>query len=91
MPRLHEKYGVVRFGLFGSLAQGTAKMTSDIDLLVEFDKPIGWRFIDLADELEKTLGGKVDVATFAAWKASLSNPRRRVIAQDVERSLIYVQ
>ncbi len=91
LPRLREKYGVVKFGLYGSFAKGKAKRTSDVDLLVEFEKPIGWEFVDLADELEKALGRKVDVATFSAWKRTFDNPRRRSIAEDVERTLIYVQ
>ena len=91
LPRLREKYGVVKFGLFGSFVKGTARKTSDVDLLVEFEKPIGWKFIDLADELENALGRKVDIATFAAWKRTFANPRRRTIAEDVERTLIYVQ
>jgi len=91
LPRLHEKYGVVRFGLFGSYVKGTAMRTSDVDLLVEFEKPIGWKFVELADELEKALGRKVDVATFSAWKRTFDNPRRRSIAEDVERTLVYVQ
>ena len=36
---------------------------SDIDLLVRFAKPIGWAFYGIADELEKALGRKVDLAT----------------------------
>lgn len=49
--------------LFGSFARGEADETSDIDLLVRFSKPIGWAFYGIADELEKVLGRKVDLAT----------------------------
>lgn len=49
--------------LFGSFARGEADETSDIDLLVRFSKPIGWAFYGVADELEKVLGRKVDLAT----------------------------
>ena len=49
--------------LFGSFARGEATETSDIDLLVRFSKPIGWAFYGIADELEKVLGRKVDLAT----------------------------
>lgn len=91
MPHLHEKYGVTGFRFFGSFVKGTAKKSSDVDLLVEFEKPLGLQFVALAIELEKTLGRKVDVATFSAWRRSLSNPRRRSIAEDIERTLVYVQ
>jgi uncharacterized protein len=49
--------------LFGSYARGGATETSDIDLLVRLSKPIGWAFYGIADELEDTLGKKVDLAT----------------------------
>lgn len=49
--------------LFGSFARGEADETSDIDLLVRFSKPIGWKFYGIAEDLEDALGKKVDLAT----------------------------
>lgn len=49
--------------LFGSFARGEADETSDIDLLVRFSKPIGWRFFGIAEDLQEALGKKVDLAT----------------------------
>ncbi len=49
--------------LFGSFARGEANEESDVDLLVKFSKPIGWAFYGIAEELEKALGRKVDLAT----------------------------
>ncbi|MBS1792302.1 MAG: nucleotidyltransferase family protein [Acidobacteria bacterium] len=49
--------------LFGSFARGEANEDSDIDLLVRFSKPIGWAFYGIAEDLEKALGRKVDLAT----------------------------
>lgn len=49
--------------LFGSFARGEADKDSDIDLLVRFSKPIGWAFYGIAEELERVLGRKVDLAT----------------------------
>ncbi len=49
--------------MFGSFARGDAKPESDLDLLVRFSKPIGWKFYGIADELEASLGRKVDLAT----------------------------
>ena len=34
---------------------------SDIDIIVEFDRPIGWELVDLADYLESCLHHKVDL------------------------------
>ncbi len=49
--------------LFGSFARGEADENSDIDLLVRFSKPIGWKFYGIAEDLENALGRKVDLAT----------------------------
>lgn len=49
--------------LFGSFARGEATETSDIDLLVRFSKPVGWKFYGIAEDLEDALGRKVDLAT----------------------------
>lgn len=49
--------------LFGSYARGEAQENSDIDLLVKFSKPIGWKFYGIAEDLENLLGRKVDLAT----------------------------
>ena len=43
-PYLVSEYGVKRIGLFGSYAKDTPTETSDIDLVVEFGHPIGFRF-----------------------------------------------
>ena len=49
--------------LFGSFARGDAENDSDIDLLVRFSKPIGWKFYRIAEDLEESLGRRVDLAT----------------------------
>jgi predicted nucleotidyltransferase len=86
LPYLTEHFGVKRIGLFGSFARGTARSDSDVDILVEFDKPIGLRFMEFADYLEQVLGRKVDVLT----PAGLLSIRVRRIAQEIEESVVYV-
>ena len=49
--------------VFGSFARGEADENSDIDLLVRFSKPIGWKFYGIAEDLQEILGKKVDLAT----------------------------
>ncbi len=49
--------------LFGSFARGEATEESDIDLLVRFSKPTGWKFYGIAEDLQDILGKKVDLAT----------------------------
>ncbi len=61
---LADKYAVRSLAIFGSYARGQQQATSDVDLLVDFDKPIGgFAFIELADHLEELLGMKVDLLT----------------------------
>lgn len=52
---LRSEYGVSRIGLFGSVASGTAKESSDVDIVLEFERPVGFRFVELADYLESPL------------------------------------
>jgi predicted nucleotidyltransferase len=58
-----ERNNIEFCALFGSFARGEATEESDVDLLVRFSKPIGWAFYGLADEFEKILGRRVDLAT----------------------------
>ena len=48
--RLTEKYGLSFMAIFGSYGRGQQTESSDIDILVDFQKPIGVEFIDLANE-----------------------------------------
>ena len=63
---LHEKHHVRSIGIFGSYVRGDQTPTSDVDILVEVDKPIGWEIVDLHEDLEKMLGMKVDLVTKGA-------------------------
>ena len=60
---LHQR-GVKSLAVFGSLARGDATPTSDIDVLVEFDRPVGlFEFIRLKLYLEELTGRRVDLVT----------------------------
>lgn len=59
---LREKYKIKEIGIFGSYVRGEAKRTSDVDILVEFEKtPSLLKFIELENYLSDTLGVKVDL------------------------------
>lgn len=61
--RLFDKYHLSALGIFGSYAKNQQTVESDVDILVEFEKPIGIEFIDLAEDLEKLLRTKVDLVS----------------------------
>ncbi len=66
---LESKYNVKELGIFGSFARGEQKKTSDVDILVEFSKPIGFfKFLELEERLSKFLGVKVDLVSKRALK-----------------------
>jgi len=91
LPYLQQKYGVERMALYGSFARSEQAEKSDVDLLVELARPLGFEFIELADYLEKVLGRKVDLATFSTFHRSKQDPRRRHIAFNIEKELVYVR
>lgn len=65
-PLLRKKFKVSRIGIFGSFARNSQTEDSDIDILVEFYRPIGLQFFDLREYLEKELGRKVDLVSYSA-------------------------
>jgi len=65
---IRKKYGVVIVGIFGSYAKGEQKESSDVDIIVELERPIGLKFYELWDYLENLLGINVDVLTLFALK-----------------------
>jgi uncharacterized protein len=72
-PFLLNEYSVKSLGLFGSYADETNTEESDIDILVEFEKPIGWKFFTLELYLERIFGRKVDLVTKSGLKDQLKN------------------
>ena len=86
-PALAARYGVKRIGLFGAVVRGEAREDSDVDLLVEFERPLGFRFFELVDELERLLGRKVDILT----PAGLQGIRVPQVAQEIKETIEYVE
>ena len=86
LPYLINNFGVKKIALFGSFAKGLQTKNSDIDILVELEKPIGLKFIELAEYIEKLLGRKVDILT----SEGVNGIRVKKVAENIKRSLIYV-
>jgi predicted nucleotidyltransferase len=85
-PYLAAEYGIKRIGIFGSYAKGEPEETSDVDILVEFERPIGFKFVELVEYLERLSGRRVDVLT----PAGLQGIRVTRVAQDIAENIVYV-
>ncbi len=70
-PILNKEFAVKEIGVFGSFSSGFPTEESDIDILVELEKPIGWKFFSLELYLEKIFNKKIDLVTKNALKAQL--------------------
>ena len=79
---LFARFRIKNLAIFGSYARNEQTRNSDLDLLVEFDAPVGIEFIDLADHLEEILDLRVDLVSRAGIKPkyykAISNDLRYV-------------
>ncbi len=81
---LRDKFGVTSIAIFGSTARDEATPDSDVDTLIEIERPSG--FFDVARVkfyLEDVLDTKVDLATPGALRSP--------IRERIYRELIYVR
>lgn len=77
-----EQLGVASLALFGSTARGDVSPGSDVDLLIEFSRPVGlFHFLEVKEFLEQVLGRRVDLVTKAALKPQL---REAVLDKAIE-------
>jgi uncharacterized protein len=68
-PDLKRQYLIQSLGLFGSVARGDARDTSDVDILVEFAGPVSLStFLTLEAELGQLIGRQVDLVSRRALK-----------------------
>lgn len=81
-PQLTSKYGVDEIGLFGSIIRDDFSEESDIDIVVDFNRPIGIEFIDLANELEARLHRKVDLVSKKGIKPKY--------LKEIQENIVYV-
>jgi len=62
-----KKHGVKKIKIFGSYARGEQRDTSDLDVIVEFEKRKSLlELVGIEQELEDALGIKVDLLTRAS-------------------------
>jgi len=76
-----KKNNVIRAGIFGSYARGEAKKKSDIDIVIQPPKGIGFGFAGIELELERKLGKKVDLLTYNSIHPLLKS---RILKEEVK-------
>lgn len=81
-PDLLHKYNVTEIGLFGSVLRNDFTPKSDVDIIIDFSKPIGIEFIDLANFIEKKINRKVDLVS--------RNGIKQKYFQAIEKEIVYV-
>jgi len=80
---LEVEFGVKEIGLFGSYVRNEQDERSDVDILVEFNRPIGlFRFMDLEERLTEIVECKVDLVT--------KNALKPVIGRQILSEVIYI-
>lgn len=70
-PSLNRDYAVSEIGLFGSFSDGTCNENSDIDIIVELERPIGWKYFTLELYLEQIFNRKIDLVTKNSIKEAI--------------------
>ncbi|MFH2060250.1 MAG: nucleotidyltransferase domain-containing protein [Pseudomonadota bacterium] len=78
-----KQFGVIKMGVFGSVARGSANDGSDIDIVVELSKRNLLNRIGLKMSLENFLGAPVDIV---AYREDLSP----LLKERITRDVIYV-
>ena len=72
-PILYKDYAVKEIGLFGSYSDNSNTEESDIDILIELEKPIGWKFFTLELFLENVFNKKIDLVSKNALKEQIKD------------------
>ena len=71
---LANKYFVKEIGVFGSVARGEQRASSDVDILVNFARPVSlFDFVRLENYLSSLLGVKVDLVSKTGLKPAIKN------------------
>jgi len=75
-----EEQGIVNVRLFGSYARDEAGPDSDVDLLVEMTRPLGFDFFGIEERLSDALGARVEMGTERSMHRLL---RERVLPEAI--------
>jgi uncharacterized protein len=78
-PELARRYHVLTIGLFGSVVRSDFSPGSDVDIIVDFSRPVGVEFIDLADYIESILKRRIDLVS----KKGIKDKYFKAIEQEI--------
>lgn len=78
--KILKKYNIKKAGIFGSYAVGKQKKNSDIDILIEPTKHMGFEFFGLQLELQDKLRKKVDLVSYNGLSPYLKD---KILSQEV--------
>lgn len=81
--KVSDKYGILRLGIFGSVARGEQTDGSDLDVYVEMKEPDAFVMLDIKYELEELLHCRIDIIRFR-------NNMNVLLKRNIEREGIYV-
>jgi uncharacterized protein len=81
-PDLVSRYHLTAIGIFGSFTRDDFREDSDIDILIDYEEPLGIEFIDLAEELEQILNCRVDLVSKKGIKPKY--------LEEIQKDLVYV-
>lgn len=81
-PEMEQRFFVNSIGLFGSVVRDDFKASSDIDIIVDFTKPVGIEFVDLANFIESKLDKKIDLVS--------RNGVKKKYFEQIESQIVYV-
>lgn len=77
---LRRKYFIREIGVFGSYVRHEQGTSSDLDVLVDFEKPISLlRFVELEAELSEVTGVAVDLVSRESLKPHIGESVRREV------------
>jgi len=81
-PEMQQRFFVNSIGLFGSVVRDDFKVSSDVDIIVDFTRPVGIEFVDLANFIESKLNKKIDLV-------SRTGVQKKYFEQ-IESQIVYV-
>ena len=69
---LKRRYKIREIGIFGSWVRGEERKGSDVDILVEFERPVDFfLFLELEEYISRLIGRKVDLVSKKALKPAI--------------------